>query len=337
MIENKSLAWSLGVASVCAALLAAVLWQDNADQPTVATKPAGKHTGAFQSVAQVAMDGTQSAISTEAKPSLMQQMLTTKNVRAFVEHAKQYPEKGGVYLAETAMMTCKQSRDLTNPTSHQEVVQAQLKVNPDREKNVPAALAAASQLSARCQGFTEAEYAQLDLYSGKLGEGRAPDPLIVATKKALAAGKRKEVQPYEQRLEYVKLLSTVDVLEYMGEVMSLGISENGSYAVFFEGKPWGGASNKSMQAAQKVIVTMVTSANDSSIYWLQNCAYNLQCDTLDTPEKAIDLVLQSSFYSNKKTDKQTLRKEVTELVPRLKQALDSKNFNAFAPPNKPAG
>jgi hypothetical protein len=337
MDKKRFLIWSLGVVTL-ACLVIAVFFLDNDLTGTASLSNAEiKKNIVEKRLDSMPVSNSKTINPTIIGTNLMQQMLAAKNVRAFVEQAKQQPEKGGVYIAETAVMDCKQAVAITDPKQHQEVIQAQLKLFPNREKNIPQALAAANQLNARCQGFTAEDYKQLDLYSGKLGEGRAQDPLIVLTKQLMAIDKKNQNLSLEQRLEHVQVLYSAGILQSLGGVMTLGTSHNGLFAVFFEGKPWGGTRRESLLAAQNVVIAMDTAADQNSFYWLFRCAMELQCETLDTQEKAIDLVLQDPLYARNTVDKQTFKKEVTELVPRLKQALDSKNFNAFAPPNKPAG
>jgi hypothetical protein len=276
--------------------------------------------------------------ATSQNIGLAQQMLTATNLRAFVELAKQHPEKGGVFIAEVAIMDCKQARILTDQKSLNEIIELQVKRYPDRAKHVASAMAAANQLSARCQGFTNADYEQVKLYSGKLGEGRAPDPLVEAMKSEAAAETNGSKRTFEQRRENLELFSKNGLFGHSVGLTALGRHEGSSYVVYFEGKPWGGMQRDSFLAAQTAVNHAAVMKNPQSIYWLTACAYELACDLIDTQEKLINLVLDDrATHGRSKVDKQVLRAEMAQLIPKLQRAVAEGDFRAFSPPPKSAG
>jgi hypothetical protein len=269
--------------------------------------------------------------------TLARQMLVATNVRAFVEHAKQYPEKGGIFLAETAVMNCKQAQWVTDKKTHQELLQSQIARHPQREKFAAQALAAADQVSARCQGFTNEDYANLELYSGKLGQGRAPDPAIEAAK-ALASAKQGQVWSFDRAQDVARVLSSTDgfVLGGLNLFAAKDATNPSQSVIYMDGKPLAGYAREALYGAELVVNYYQSGLdNPQSIHALVACAFALKCEPLDTQEKMIQAVMEEN-YSRTKLNKDTLKAQITELVPKLKHAVDTGDYSAFAPPSKGA-
>jgi hypothetical protein len=337
-VNQKTLLTLCCVASIGIALL--VVFNNKADKDAIALTENKRMPVQLESANKKApiLSTTKEASDTYSA-SLSQQMLLTTSVRAFVEQAKQQPEKGGIYLAETALMNCKQALWLTDQKDHAKVIQMRLKSNPELEMNVPKALAAANHLSARCQGFSAEDYAKLELYSGKLGDGRAVDPLIEATKKIRDLHQSGKEPTFTESLEYAALFAKLNAFEASDGIGAFSVLDPKSKKniVYFDGKPWGGYNDDSFKGAQKALFLSTAMSDQNSIHWLSNCAYNLNCKSLNSQEDVINEVIQDPYFAKSKVNKEVLKREIAELMPKLKQATNTNNFNAFTPPNKPAG
>jgi hypothetical protein len=264
--------------------------------------------------------------SSSQQTTLGEMGATAKNLRAFVEYAKQHPERGGIYFAENAIHYCKQAKVWIDGVQGGDVQKFYAERYPGRPIND--ALAASRKLAARCDGFTEADYASINTPgSGALGEGRAVDPLIAAEKKMISDG-RKKIYTYEEALANAKLFEKYGASN-SGAWPFQGSGKDGDRALYFEGQAWGGYTQDVMRFAQIAINQQNDQKLGETFSHLLGCAKFLRCDLNADP---VDIALDTASESEKKNmDVAQVKTQVKDLMSRMSSAWAEGRYQAFGP------
>jgi hypothetical protein len=322
--------------AICALTLISLYFgRDNSNNKIVETQSEIGKSEPFVSVA-ARPPATGAMNKPQSRNGLAEMMATSTNLRAFVDHALQFPEKGGVFLAGQALSDCRQSQKYLKASDAELMdMYAALKLTAPPNPG----FTARNKLAARCSGFTAQDYALIEDLSlgssGKLGNGRAPDPLVEL--EAQSRKNRDNPPPYsfDKAKETASLYSDLATFSAVGFYV-FGVKQPGEpgLTVYFDGKPWGGYSKQAMWIAHSAIAQDADQALGETFSSLQACMATLQCEP---QTDRIDRILKFEADTDRKMTPEksaALKQEVMSLMPKLKQALESKNFDAFAPPKR---
>jgi hypothetical protein len=249
-------------------------------------------------------------------PVLLAEMESTRNLRAFVERAKQRPSEGGLFFAQKVVGFC---RDFANGLSRDPAETSTV----DTHGQLSARDLAATELASRCSGFTKEDY---DTWPS-LQEGRQSDPLL-ATYKRLAIA-TDEVRSLKERQEdlafYLKNAGYVVDSSVLGAV---GTTPTGTF-LFLDGVPYGGVSREAFDraiAAWRLAQSRSLNAAspEQSIESLWMCQYGAgRCEGDVLSRELWDLPADSP-----------VRREVQSIYPRLSAVLSAADVAALSAPKR---
>jgi hypothetical protein len=245
---------------------------------------------------------------------LLAEFKEARNLRVFVEKAKQQPQQGGLLLAKNAMLFCRSFAKLKSPAVKQEF--------KGDAANQNAANRAREQLVEMCTDFTSTE---LDSIS-ELATNRAEDPALAAYTRI--ERNLKQGGSVEERLSDLNILYALGLISEAGRnAFSTQVPDVGSLPPkrvwYLEGKLNGGVSEIAFQRA--------FSAWERSVK-----------DELSLPVNTPDLVLCMSkgicegngleLVMNDLPQDSKMRAEIKTTYERIKNAMTNANFRAFSAP-----
>jgi hypothetical protein len=334
MMNSKLLVFG-AIAVAAIALIVMTVVPDGTDLPVKHLGAPAPQPGAVANVADSALQndaerqrsaGAQAQARVPAAVDMAREFATAGSLRAFVERAKQMPDKGGLMFSRFALVFCENVQStVVDPTIGQWITSPAYK---DKYPNPSATLDAMRNLAQRCDGFTEADYAQKD----QLQEGRANDPLLAAyTRLSSVEGRR---LTFEQKKEDLAILLRSAAmpaveLQMLSNPQLPPVYSGGTPwpVVYFNGRPFGGYSAEAFGAA--MLAWSIgggqqggwDSLGGRTLDSLYRCALG-HCDGGDPLAQALSILAKDPVG----------KQQATELYSQLAATLRAGNVDAFAPP-----
>jgi hypothetical protein len=235
------------------------------------------------------------------------------NLKAFVEKAKQHPEKGGYAYAMSATLYCEGVRIMADRFD-----QAKQQAAASNKPTANARIAAVEELNRRCQGFTPA-----DTGLAVLREGMARGDVVLAAKERLSQAR---TQPFDKQVAVAREVAQTRDMQVLQQLMtfaSVTDEKTKDSVVYLDGQPYGGLTRQQYYAAADVMLCSFGMDCDSSRNnaVLEACAQQGRC-----AGSYLSLV-QSEFRSKPEQWSQVL-----QVAQRMTQIVNTGGFEAFAPP-----
>jgi len=259
----------------------------------------------------------QPAVSTPAAPGvsadIVRMLANSTNLKAFVEQAKQHPEKGGYAYAMTATSYCSSSREF--------VARMRSRVQSTGDSSQPTfnqRIAAVEELERRCQGFAPGESA-IALYH----EGLARGDVVLNTQVRLAEAKSLPFAEQAKVAREAMALRDPQVLSRLasfGAVMDEKLKEPVNY---LDGKRFGGLSRRDYYTAWNVAL----------------CEFNQECDSPTTgPVLELCATGNRCLANGLELLRDDYRKhperwqQIEQMAQRIAVIIDTQEVEALAPP-----
>lgn len=246
---------------------------------------------------------------------LLLELKRERNLRVFVEKAKQSPEQGGIYLAQKALNFCKR-RSVRNYSGS----------NAPEVRNQNAVLKAYEQLKALCADFTPDELASVESLTKSSGEKDVALSSYKKIEKSVASGASVSDRVEELRkMHNLGLISEVGRDAFATTVPSVGTLPP-KKVWYFDGKLYEGADSMVFQRA--------FSAWERSVKDLSTTSSSEIPDLFMCVDKGICSGDGLSLVLNDLPSDSPVRKQITDTYSKIKNSLQAGNFQAFEPPRK---
>ncbi|KPF66960.1 hypothetical protein IP84_14090 [beta proteobacterium AAP99] len=249
----------------------------------------------------------------------MTEMVYATSLRDFVERAKQRPTEGGLYFAKVALSVCQMSKEAYG-TGAAFSQQAQSTRDPARAQQALHAIAT------RCEGLTDADFAQLDDRAKGLRAGRQEDPLLTASDRLLR--EKLDQKAWRDNLQTLMQAGAFGLGSLPIDALNAPLESGGvAKTPYLNGRPYGGVSPDEFRAVMTIASSTAGAVRDGkpSFEVLVRCAASGICDENASP-------LDTELARLNSRGLKTTRQELQRVVEAYQRAIRQGSADAFLPP-----
>ncbi len=254
--------------------------------------------------------------------ALNKALLDAKDLRVFVEMAKQRPEDGGLYFAKAVNNYCSDARRFLASPEQRDVQPGETHKTTIRRD------AATDRLRRLCGGFLESEADGTGYVALVKHPSANLDPLIASEKKVLSDTSDPSLKEKMREQATLNFLNTPVPLVIVNAPLS-EVNSNGAF--FFDGKTYGGkgdfAGGSLLQAARFLAACKFgDDCGESDRYLLLPCATEGICTSSRSEYVA------ALFAKDLGSEHANRYQEAVQLSEKMARAIQDKNVAAFIKP-----